>query len=69
MAADESKSTRPEIVFIVDDDPAVLGSLKFSLEIEGFVVEIYAQAAGLIARLPLPAHACLVVDQNLPGRH
>ena len=30
---------------IVDDDPAVCSSLKFSLELEGFVVRAYGNAA------------------------
>jgi len=32
---------RSAIIAIVDDDPAVCASLKFSLEREGFVVRAY----------------------------
>ena len=37
--------TRLPIVAVVDDDPAVCGSLKFSLELEGFAVRAYASGA------------------------
>ena len=60
-------TTPRDIVLVVDDDPAVLASLKFALEIEGFVVEVFRSAGELFAR-PLPASpACVVVDYRLPG--
>lgn len=52
---------------MIDDDPAVLGSLKFSLEIEGFSVRCYENAAAFLAAGDPPGRACLVVDQQLPG--
>jgi len=36
---------RAPVVVIVDDDPAVCSSLKFSLELEGFVVRAHGNAA------------------------
>ena len=57
-------SSRP-LVVVVDDDPAVRGSLAFSLEIEGFAVCVYADAADLLTDVP-PA-ACFIIDQKLPG--
>ena len=36
------------VVGIVDDDPAVRNSLKFSLEIDGFVVRTYGNAEALL---------------------
>lgn len=54
-------------VLVVDDDPAVLGSLKFSLEVEGFSVRCYESPAAFLAARDLPRRACLVVDQKLPG--
>jgi FixJ family two-component response regulator len=35
---------RSPVVVIVDDDQAVCSSLKFSLELEGFVVRAYGNA-------------------------
>lgn len=51
---------------IVDDDAAVLGSLRFSLEIEGYDVEAFSSADEFLAAMP-KAGACLLIDQNLPG--
>src|SRR5262249_42905915 len=55
------------VVGVVDDDPAVRNSLKFSLEIEGFVVRAYADAKALLNEGELSRFNCLVVDQNMPG--
>jgi two-component system, LuxR family, response regulator FixJ len=52
-------------VVIVDDDPAVCNSLKFSLEIEGFAVRLYESGTELLNKLP--TCSCLVVDENMPG--
>jgi FixJ family two-component response regulator len=55
------------IVGIVDDDPAVRNSLKFSLELEGFSVGVYASAADLLRVQDLSRFNCLVIDYNMPG--
>ncbi len=55
------------VVGIVDDDPAVRNSLKFSLEIDGFAVEVYASGDELLSADDLSHFRCLVVDQNMPG--
>jgi FixJ family two-component response regulator len=54
------------VVLVIDDDPAVLASLRFALEIEGFVVHAFATSDELLARETLPVGACLVVDYILP---
>jgi FixJ family two-component response regulator len=53
-------------VVVVDSDPAVRHSLKFSLELEGFVVATYANAQDLLEG-DIPDQSCLVIDYNLPG--
>jgi two-component system, LuxR family, response regulator FixJ len=53
-------------VLIVDDDPAVRTSLKFSLEVEGFAVRLYANGQELLDAPDLPICACLVIDQRMP---
>ncbi len=58
---------RSPVVVIVDDDPAVCGSLKFSLELEGFVVRTYASAAELFEAGDFGGCDCFVVDQRMPG--
>ena len=55
------------VVIVVDDDSAVRNSLKFSLEIEGFVVLAYASGTELLSGLDLPVCRCLVIDQKMPG--
>ena len=53
-------------IIVVEDDPAVCGSLKFSLEIEGFRVLTYPDAETLLQQDTLPSDACCVVDYHLP---
>jgi two-component system, LuxR family, response regulator FixJ len=53
-------------VFIVDDDAAILGALKFSLEIEGYAVRAFPNGRELMAMPDLPRRGCLVVDYNMP---
>jgi FixJ family two-component response regulator len=55
------------IVAIVDDDPAVRKSLKFSLEIEGFNVRAYSGAADLLDDPALTDCGCIIIDQNMPA--
>lgn len=55
------------VVAIVDDDAAVCSSLKFSLELEGFMVRTYASAAELLAANDFGAFNCLVIDQRMPA--
>ena len=54
-------------VIIVDDDPAVLRSLKFALEIEGLDVRIYGDAQSLLFDDNLPARGCLLIDYAMAG--
>lgn len=54
------------LLVLVDDDPAVLGSLTFAFETEGFSVRAYPNAEALLAQAP-PNCACYVLDQRLPG--
>ncbi len=54
------------MILIVDDDPAVRHSLQFSLEVEGFAVRAYSDAAALLDDSDLPRQGCLVIDYKLP---
>jgi FixJ family two-component response regulator len=67
MDLQRNKPTAPPIVVVVDDDPAVCHSLKFSLEIEGFVVHLYESGNDLLNERSLAYCSCLVVDQKMPG--
>jgi FixJ family two-component response regulator len=61
-----STAERP-IVAVVDDDPAVCNSLKFSLELEGFVVRTYHGATEVLCADGLDGCDCFVIDQRMPG--
>ena len=53
-------------VAIIDDDAALLDSMKFLLEAEGYDVATYnSPGAFLAGRDECPA--CLIVDQFMPG--
>jgi two-component system, LuxR family, response regulator FixJ len=62
----QATAKRPMIA-VVDDDPAVCGSLKFALELEGFAVCTYHSGAELIHAGDLEGFDCFVVDQRMPG--
>ena len=57
--------TADRSVFVIDDDPAILASLKFSLEIEGYSVRTYSSPKALIADATRKTWGCLVIDYNL----
>jgi len=66
-ATPQAQTGRLPIVVIVDDDPAVCGSLKFSLELEGFAVRAYGNAAEFLDADDFQGCDCLVIDQRMPG--
>ncbi len=54
------------VVAVVDDDRAVCGSLKFSLELEGFIVRTYGNGAEVLRAGDLDTCDCFVIDQRMP---
>jgi FixJ family two-component response regulator len=65
---DARPSAEHPLVVLVEDDEAVRAALKFTLEMEGFSVHPCRSAEDLSGlRLP-DRHACLVVDERLPGQ-
>ena len=66
MAQHQLAASRPTIA-VVDDDPAVCNSLKFSLELEGFDVRVYRNGAELLAAGPFRDCKCFIIDQRMPG--
>ncbi len=56
------------VVFVVDDDDAVLNSLRFTLEIEGYAVRLFSSDKALLDEPVLPDSGCLVLDLKLPDR-
>jgi FixJ family two-component response regulator len=55
------------VIAVIDDDPAVCNSLKFSLELEGFVVRAYRSGAEFLADDNFRDCKCCVIDQRMPG--
>jgi FixJ family two-component response regulator len=53
-------------VVLVDDDVAVLRSLRFLLETEGFEVDTFQSGAELLLQPKLPVHGCFVIDYCMP---
>ena len=53
------------LIAVVDDDPALLRAISFSLEAEGFRVERHHTARAL-EEADLASAVCLVIDQRLP---
>ena len=66
MQAAGSDGSKPTVV-VVDNDAALLGALKFALELEGYVVAPFRSAAEVLAEKNLPDSGCLVIDFNLSG--
>jgi len=53
------------IVAVVDDDPAVVDSPKFLLEVAGYRVKVHASAAAFLGN-GATRPACLILDQHMP---
>jgi two-component system, LuxR family, response regulator FixJ len=61
------RSIYPPTALLVDDDPAVLRSLAFALELEGFDVRAYSRGIDLLEANDFPENGCLIVDYKMPG--
>ncbi|MDA9531137.1 response regulator transcription factor [Bradyrhizobium sp. CCBAU 25338] len=59
-----SSSPQPT-VFVVDDDAAVLGSLRFLLETDGFAVRTFRSGTALL-NVSAPGPDCYVIDYKMP---
>lgn len=53
-------------VFVVDDDAAVLGSLQFLLETDGFVVRTFRNGTAMLNAAGTAGADCYVVDYKMP---
>jgi two-component system, LuxR family, response regulator FixJ len=54
-------------LLVVDDNEAVLDSLKFALQLEGFVVRLYSSGDELLKEPDVPQAGCLLIDYYMPG--
>ena len=55
------------IVFLVDDDPSVLGAMTRVFRAEGWPVETFRSAEAFLAREQPWANGCIVLDVTMPG--
>jgi len=55
------------VIYVVDDDPAVLETLREVLEVDDRVVAAFASAEAFLLAYPGTADGCLLVDAHLPG--
>jgi len=60
-----SSPTMPT-VYVVDDDAAVLGSLRFLLETDGFAVRTFRNGTALLNAVQVPGADCYVIDYKMP---
>jgi two-component system response regulator FixJ len=65
-ALGEQLTNKERVVHVVDDDPAVCASLKFSLELEGYSVRTHASGPELLEDESLAAAACVILDYRMP---
>ncbi|KMO41732.1 response regulator FixJ [Methylobacterium tarhaniae] len=57
----------PELVHVVDDDPAMRDSLAFLLETAGFAVRLYESGTDLLERRAMVVSGCVLTDIRMPG--
>jgi DNA-binding response OmpR family regulator len=62
----DTADLRPEIL-LVEDDVALGRALKFTLEVDGYRVDLMDNAEDLLARPFADGPVCVVTDQHLPG--
>jgi two-component system response regulator FixJ len=58
-------SVKP-VVYVVDDDSGVLGSLRFLLETDGFEVRTFRNGAALLNAVRSAGVDCFVIDYKMP---
>src|SRR4029078_12154155 len=61
-------ATPAPVVYVVDDDTDVLGSLRFLLETDGFDVRTFRSGAALLNAIVAQGEAyCFVIDYKMPA--
>jgi FixJ family two-component response regulator len=60
-----ASSTITPVVYVVDDDTDVLGSLRFLLETDGFDVRTFRSGVALLNAISTGEVDCLVIDYKM----
>lgn len=66
-AAPPVADTRPDLVYVVDDDEAVRDSLKWLLEGNRYAVSCFSSAEAFLNAYDPLRLACLILDVRMPG--
>jgi FixJ family two-component response regulator len=64
MQTQDVLAGRAGVIVVVEDDAAVRNSLKFSLEVVGFLVCTYARGEELLDQSIISNCHCFVVDEK-----
>jgi FixJ family two-component response regulator len=62
-----ASQAQPSLVIVVDNDPDVLRSLQFALEVEDFQVQAFASGEAVLSLATIAGCGCLVLDHQLDG--
>src|SRR6266513_1285685 len=62
-----ASATPTPVVYVVDDDTDVLGSLRFLLETDGFEVRTFRSGAALLNGIVTGEVDCFVIDYKMPN--
>ena len=62
-----TSATPAQMIYVVDDDSDVLGSLQFLLETDGFDVRTFRSAAALLNGSVVSEADCFVIDYKMPA--
>ena len=62
-----AQATPAPIIYVVDDDTDVLGSLRFLLETDGFDVRTFRSGAALLNGNAAGKVDCFVIDYKMPA--
>jgi len=60
-------ATRAQMIYVVDDDSDVLGSLRFLLETDGFDVRTFRNGAAVLNGNVVGEADCFVIDYKMPA--
>ena len=63
-----STAARAGEVFVVDDDPAVRGTLSTVFARAGYTVTCFADGAALVAAARVGTPLCIILDVHIPGK-
>jgi FixJ family two-component response regulator len=66
MASTANPIVASLMVYVIDDDDAVLGSLRFLLEADGFAVRTFRSATALLNATSPSGADCYVIDYKMP---